>query len=127
MNNKGTILALSMLIITAIILFGTALVMLTQTNVITSRREKSEKQALYVAEAGIERTMYALNLDNDWSDVTPADNLYTNESLQYSVSGVTFTGTYTVVLSGRSVDDLIVTSTGTVDNESRQLRVRVSR
>jgi hypothetical protein len=71
-------------------------------------------QAFQLAEAGIERSIWKLRKYSDWT-LTPPSSLYTNESLG--------AGTYSVVLSRRSKDQVTATSTGRVGYEERAIRV----
>lgn len=79
---------------------------------------KISMHAGYIAEAGIERTRARLSDEADWTDtVALPDALYTNEPL----AG----GSYTVTLSERDVDEITVTSTGTVGGVGRTIETRL--
>ena len=126
-EKKGTVLFIALLIIAALLLFGSALLIMNTAELRAVGAERNAKQALYIAEAGIERTLYTLKQDTDWSDETPLSNLYTDEELTYQAGDRAYVGRYTVVLNNRSINDVVITSTGEVDNTRRKIRVRVSR
>ena len=126
-EESGVILLICLIVMVALLLLGSALIVMTQSNYISAGVERDEKRAFYVAFAGIERAVYELNQDNDWSDGTPSSALYTDESLNYEAEDVTYTGTYTIVLTNRSKNDVRIISTGKVNNSRRKINVRVTK
>ncbi len=119
---------LVLMIMFGLFLLAAAVMTLRSSDYKSAYVERDLKRAIYTAEAGIERAIWALNSDSDWSDSTPASSIYTNETLSYSAGGdVPYTGTYTVTLSNRSKDDVKITSIGTVNNSARKVMVRMTR
>jgi Tfp pilus assembly protein PilX len=127
MNERGAILAICLLAMAALLLLGSALIVLTQSSYISAGVERDEKRAFYTAFAGVERAIHELNQDGDWSDATPLSNLYTDESLNYEAGAAAYTGSYTVVLKNRSEKDVRIESTGEANNSKRKISVRVTR
>ena len=116
-DKKGTALVLVLLVISILLLSGTALM----TKVIASARmmgtDLHKVKALYIAEAGIERARWRLGLQVDLSSVPPANDLYTDEPY----AG----GKYTVVLSERTIDESTIISSGTYASITRMISVRI--
>ncbi|MDP8217330.1 MAG: hypothetical protein P9M03_01250 [Candidatus Theseobacter exili] len=127
MNERGVILLICLIVMIALLLLGSALLVLTQSNYISAGIERDEKRAFYIAFAGVERAIYELNQDSDWSDGTPSSDLYTDESLDYEAGDVTYASSYTIVLTNRSKDDVRIKSTGKVNNSERKISVRITR
>ncbi len=123
-SRKGAILVICLLVMVAMLLLGSALLVLTQSNYISAGVERDEKRALYTAFAGVEKAIYELNQDGDWSDGTPADF---TESLTYQAGGNTYTGAYTVEFKSKSQKDVRIKSKGEVNNSERKIGVRVTR
>ena len=118
-NEKGVvIIGVCLMIMTAMFLFTAA----TLVRVVVGQKsvgiELNTKKALYVAEAGITRALWKLDedSDNDWSNGSPAD-------FNGSLAG----GTYAVVFNSSDKDSVQIQSTGTVQEKSRILRVKVKR
>lgn len=126
-EDRGVILLICLIVMVALLLLGSALLVMTQSNYISAGVERDEKRALYIAFAGVERAIYELNQDNDWSDETPTSNLYTDESLNYEAGDVAYAGSYTVKLKNRTQKDVRIESEGTVNNNKRKISVRVTR
>jgi hypothetical protein len=127
LKNKGSILPITVLLMTAVLIIGTGLLMLARGSYMTAGVEQDQKRAFYVAEAGIERAIYDLNSDSNWIDGTPVNSIYTNEALTYSAGGVTYSGTYTVTLINITQKDMKIVSSATVNNSQRQIAVRVGK
>ena len=127
MDKKGVVVILVIVVMMVMLFLGAAVLILTRTATISGGAERDRKRALYAAEAGIEKAIWKLNLDDEnWTDTDLCpDNLY--EELIYSAGDDAYAGKYTVILSNRSENDIMVTSTGEVNNIERKIRVRVAK
>lgn len=120
-SEKGaTIMAVSIMIMFGLFLFGAA----SLAKVIVSQRavekEVAAKQALYIAEAGITRAIWRLEQYPDWTNSSIPDALYTGELL---LAG----GTYDIILSSRTIDDLQIEARGKMNGTQRIIRVKVKK
>ncbi|MBT9133186.1 MAG: hypothetical protein DDT33_01722 [Firmicutes bacterium] len=100
------------------LIMGLAIIYLGQVESSLTRRAILEGQALQLAEAGVERTIWKLRQHTNWT-LEPPTNLWTNEPLG--------AGTYSVVLGPRSLHRVTVTSTGRVRDKKRAVQVDLSR
>ena len=116
-GTKGYILIMAMVFTTIMLIMGLAIIYLGQVECSLTKRTIRSGQALQLAEAGIERTIWELRGHPDWAAPPPPTNLYTDESLG--------AGTYSVVLSQRSRHRVTVTSTGRVRGKERAVQVEV--
>ncbi len=123
MDKKGVVAILVIVVMMVMLFLGAAVLILTRTATISGGAERDRKRALYTAEAGIEKAIWKLNLDDDWTDT----DLCIDGNLIYQVGNNTYTGEYTVILSNRSQDDIMVTSAGIVNGTKRKIRVRVAK
>lgn len=127
-SERGAVVSLVLMIMFGLFLLAAAVMALKAADYKAAYVERDLKRAMYAAEAGVERAIYVLNLDSDWSDSTPASALYTNEPLNYSAGGdVPYTGRYTVTLTSRGMNDVKITSVGTVNSSVRKVIVRITR
>lgn len=127
MNERGVILLICLVVMVALLLLGSALLVMTQSSYISAGIERDGKRAFYIAFAGVERAIYELNQDSDWSDGTPSSDIYTNESLNYEAGDAAYAGSYTVKLKNRTQKDVRIESEGTVNNSKRKISVRVTK
>jgi hypothetical protein len=115
--NKGSVLLLVLLIISVLLLSGAALM----AKVISAGKITGiglhRVRALYIAEAGIGRARWRLGLENDLTNVPPANNLYTDEAFG--------DGAYTVILSERNATEATITSAGKYGSATRTVSIRI--
>ena len=126
-NDKGVILPLSLMVIVGLFLLGADLLVSSRSAYRTAGAERDLKRALYVAEAGIERAIYVLNQDDDWSDNEITDLFNGDKTISYSLGEVSYTGTYTVALTTASKENIQITSTSEVNKSKRKIKVKVTR
>ena len=82
-----------------------------------SKQEEQYSQCLFLAQAGLQRT---LELASGTSDFSTLDGtVYTDEPLG--------TGTYTVNVNAMSASEATITATGRVSGRSRTISQRISR
>jgi Tfp pilus assembly protein PilX len=82
-----------------------------------SRQEEQYSQCLFLAQAGLQRT---LQMAGDTSDFTTLDGtVFADESLG--------TGTYTVNVNAVSASEATITATGRVSGRSRTVSQKISR
>ncbi len=115
-GERGYVLVMTMVFTTIMLIMGLAIIYLGQVERSLTRQAIYSSQALHLAEAGIERTVWKLRKSSDWT-LSPPSNLYTNEFL-----GV---GTYSVVLSQRSKNRVTATSTGKTRGKERAVQVEL--
>ncbi len=124
-DKRGSLFVASYLIIIVLIILGAAFVIISVTEGKVSERQKRMAQAMYIAEAGVERAVYDLRMDfitdlssPSWSDgdihgfaIGPdTNNFYTIPYAGTSLNG----GSYAVQLKNDSSSQAIwVRSTGT--------------
>ena len=116
---NGSVLVLVLLVVSVLMLSGVALMARVLSATEFTGSEQHKVKALYIAEAGITRGRWRLGLESSFTNVPPADNLYTNEAF----GG----GTYTVMLLERTPTEATVRSTGTFGAITRTIAVRIRR
>ncbi len=80
-------------------------------------KEERNKQAFFLAKAGLQRALYELDEESDWNTLDGV--LYPNEPLG--------AGTYSVRINASSADDATIHATGTVKDSVRKIRVEAQR
>lgn len=110
---------LVLLVVSVLMLSGVALMARVLSATKFTGSEQHKVKALYIAEAGISRARWCLGLESSFTNVPPADSLYTGETF----GG----GTYTVVLSERTPTEATIRSTGRFGNVARTIAVRIRR
>jgi hypothetical protein len=118
-REKGSVLVLVLLVVSVLMLSGVALMARALSATRFTGSEQHKVRALYIAEAGISRARWRLGLESSFTNVPPADNLYTNEAF----GG----GTYSVVLSERTPTEATIRSTGRLAAVGRTIAVRIRR
>lgn len=116
---KGQILIVILIIFVILSIVAITLITMLEGNLSSVQSQKGEKQALYVAEAGIERVIYTLR--------------YTTFTFTYTVmtgiiSATSFVGYYTTTLKWEpTYSQFEIISTGAVREWRRGLRVEGSK
>ena len=110
-DQRGVVL-ITILIVGMIITFiGLSLVDLTITQYKQTADNVYHSNAMLSAEAGIERTLYQLNLDNSFTGYGTENNFFNNADQGH--------GTYqTAITAGTSQNEKVITSTGRVYRQS---------
>lgn len=124
MNKKGSILILAMLVIVVLIVFGAVLVSRGTSERVLVQQHDEYAQALWLADAGVHRTIAALKND-DWTGG------WTNDPPVGGVSNfgpqILGNGTYEIAATNLTIDNPTLTSTGTVGNLNRIIDVTLQR
>lgn len=116
---KGQILIAVLIIFVILSIVAITLITVLEDNLRIIQSHKGEKQALYVAEAGVEIFIYSLRY------MTLSTNTYINTG---DISTTYFTGRYTVTLKwDNTYSQFSIVSTGVVDLWRRSLRVEGSK
>lgn len=144
-NKKGSVLLTTYLLITVLLLLGTAFVIISMNEGRVSESHRKIAQAFYIAEAGIERMLYDLKkdfeADENWTDgeingwtynsaaavngYFPFPNASDSDNNTYP-STVLNGGSYSVSLkNGSSTGDIWVRSTGTIGSVSQTILIYV--
>ena len=137
-NQKGMALLTTLIFVFILVTFGVSLLIMTSNDTKLSALQRDSTKAFYIAEAGVERTLYNLKKDfessEDWND----DNLINTyilstadtdgfRKIEYDGDGdydVTFgSGTYTVALKINSSNYVTIKSKGKYDNSIRYVQV----
>jgi hypothetical protein len=127
-SEKGMVLVIIILVVSVLLLIGTSATMSTNTDLRISANYKSSVDALYVAEAGIQRALAYLrtgaDINTSLTGGTPAGTLFGGSQNLSS-------GTYTVVLTNNTDDaggasndtdnKVVVTSTGTAEGGGKKI------
>lgn len=127
MNKKGSILILAMLVIVVLIVFGAVLVSRGTSERVLVQQHDEYAQALWLADAGVHRTIAALDNDDwpvpPWSKTPAAAPAGEANLVAQPLGG----GTYTVIATNLTTNDPHLFSTGTVGNLNRTLDVDLVR
>ena len=120
-ENGFAALLMVWVIFMCVVVYIIAYIFLLERELAASGIELGEQQALFIAEAGIERSMEALEADTDWSNNNGT-----------AVIAETFgAGSYSIDLSSGTRASIVVTSTGSVaggpQQVSRQIRQTIRR
>jgi type IV pilus assembly protein PilX len=118
-NERGIALVVALIILAVIVLAGAIAIMTSTTDLNISANYKAGNEALYVAEAGLERAKAYLKTVTDMDSV-----LTTNGGMPFGLTPVSFGGgAYSVVVTNNTGDaggashdsdnTVVVTSTGT--------------
>ena len=137
LNQKGMALLTTLIFVFILVTFAVALLVMTGNDTKLSALQRDSTKAFYIAEAGIERTLYNLKIDFEsskgWDDDTIIINGYTLSGIDidgfrkigYDDVGdydVTFgdgdDGTYTVALKINSSDYVTIKSKGVYNDKS---------
>ena len=86
-NEKGVVLVATLLVVAALIIFGTTAVMQTSTDLKIGGNYKTSTQAFYDADAGVQYVLKKLAVDLDDSDTITVDLTADPISLTYSTPG----------------------------------------
>ncbi|HLF19115.1 MAG TPA: hypothetical protein VI749_09565 [Candidatus Omnitrophota bacterium] len=136
-NEKGSLLMITYMIIVVFVVFGAIFVVSTGNDRLFAERQRLSTQALYIAEAGIERAIYDLREDfiNDptpeWDDGNINGMMIGPNTASFftvSYTGTTLNnGSYTVELKNvAGQDDIWIRSTGTLNDITETLLVYAS-
>jgi len=144
-NNSGSMLIISLFVMTILVGFGGALAILSSNEKKNADRQKISAQAFYIAEAGLEKTLYNLQQDFEgggsnpsWVDGTiriwtvdssdvDADSFYsfpdTNDSGNAGFVSSLGEGTYSIKLKSvsGSTDAIWIRSSGTVGDTTETI------
>lgn len=135
-NNRGTTLIFAYLVITLLMGFGAAFLILTSNEGLTAQRNQRTNQAFYLAEAGIERALYDLRKDfvnnpsnPSWADgdingMSVGPNTASFFAIPYSSTAING-GSYSVQLMNVSGinSSIWIRSTGTVGDAVQTIQV----
>ena len=120
-NQKGMALLTTLIFVFILVTFAVALLTMTSNDTKLSTLQRDSTKAFYIAEAGIERTLY--NLKKDYEN-TKNWNTNFDEGILYD--GIDFgDGEYTVYLSNLSSNNVTIKSKGVVlyDKSTRYVQV----
>jgi len=122
LNQKGMALLTTLIFVFILVTFAVALLIMTSNDTKLSALQRDSTKAFYIAEAGIERTLYDLKKDyevsKNWND---GDNIINSHTL---ADGKLYNeepfgeGTYTVYLSNLTSVTVTIKSKGVVYNKS---------
>jgi len=88
-NEKGMVLVVVLLLLSALIILGTTAIMQTSTDLKISGNYKTSTQAFYVAEAGVSEALYRLGLFDDGGTVAPpSGSMISVNSLDSNNAGI---------------------------------------
>ena len=117
-NQKGMALLTTLIFVFILVTFAIALLIMTSNDTKLSALQRDSTKAFYIAEAGIEKTLYDLKKDYE------SDQDWDNGINGYTSSEVSFgEGTYTVTLSNLSSNNVTIKSKGKYDNSIRYVQV----
>ncbi|MBA3061602.1 MAG: hypothetical protein FP833_01355, partial [Atribacteria sp.] len=135
LNQKGMALLTTLIFVFILITFGVSLLIMTSNDTKLSTLQRDSTKAFYIAEAGVERTLYNLKKDfessEDWSDgdingYTLSDQENEFWKINYNSPGyeVSFgDGTYTVSLKINDSNNVTIKSKGKYNNSIRYVQV----
>ncbi len=117
-NEKGMVLVTALLLLAALIILGTTAVMQTSTDLRISSNYKTNRQAFYDADAGVQYVLKSLASDLDDSDSTTVDLAASPIPLNYSTpSGFSFTLPTVLTSLGSDRYSFLVTGHGPNNSE----------
>ena len=117
-NQKGMALLTTLIFVFILVTFGVALLTMTSNDTKLSALQRDSTKAFYIAEAGIEKTLYDLKRDYE------SDQDWDNGINGYTSSEVSFgEGTYTVTLDIKSSNNVTIKSKGKYDSSIRYIQV----
>jgi len=112
-NQKGMALLTTLIFVFILVTFAVALLVMTSNDTKLSALQRDSTKAFYIAEAGIEKTLYILKKDyesdQDWDN---GINGYTSFEVSFGE------GTYTVTLDIKSSNNVTIKSKGKHNNKS---------
>ena len=124
-NQKGMALLTTLIFVFILVTFAVALLTMTSNDTKLSALQRDSTKAFYIAEAGVERTLYNLKKDyegsKDWSDGTingiglVGGELYTDEPFSE--------GEYTVTLKNICPNSVTIKSKGKYNKPTRYVQV----
>jgi len=118
LNQKGMALLTTLIFVFILVTFGVALLTMTSNDTKLSALQRDSTKAFYIAEAGIEKTLY--NLKKDFE----SDQDWNNGINGYTPTEVSFgEGTYTVTLDIKSSNNVTIKSKGKYDSSIRYIQV----
>ena len=137
MNQKGMALLTTLIFVFVLVTFGVSLLIMTSNDTKLSALQRDSTKAFYIAEAGVERTLYNLKKDfessEDWNDGDINGYSLTDEDangfqkIEYDGEDdydVSFgDGTYTVALKINPSNYVTIKSKGKYDNSIRCVQV----
>lgn len=131
LNQKGMALLTTLIFIFILVTFAVALLVMTSNDTKLSALQRDSTKAFYIAEAGIERTLYDLkeeyNNDRNWADGSInghplSEDMNGFRKIDYDSTGVFDVpfgeGTYTVYLIDLTSDSVTIKSEGVHNNKS---------
>ena len=136
-NQKGMALLTTLIFVFVLVTFGVSLLIMTSNDTKLSTLQRDSTKAFYIAEAGVERTLYNLKKDfessEDWSDGNINGYTLSNQEnefwkINYNSPGyeVSFgDGTYIVSLKINDSNNVTIKSKGKYDNSVRYVQVDV--
>ena len=101
----GYVIPMVMMFLVIVSLIGAGLLALAGTELELAKRAEASRQAFYLAEAGAQRTLALLAVEDPWDTSPGAVTLFSEEVLQ--------NGTYTVRLENVSADEATIVAEGT--------------
>ncbi len=117
-GRHGFAMGAVLIVLIVTIVFGFGYLALAYHEANLGAKEVQSSAAFYVAEAGVQRTLYLLSVTEDWTALS--STLFEDEPL-------VDVGTYTVELRDRAEKTLKIHAKGTVLNQSRILEMSVSK
>ncbi len=128
MNEKGTVLIISTIIVAVLMAIGAYLLSSTVVETRISTSMEGAEKAYYLAESGINEAVWKLENDTEWNDNFISSNLnpdgegnYWSDSITRSVGG----GSYEVVVENTAVGQAEITATATVPFMEREAKREV--
>ena len=111
-DQKGMALLTTLIFVFILVTFAVALLVMTSNDTKLSALQRDSTKAFYIAEAGIEKTLYILKKDYE------SDQDWDNGINGYTSSEVSFgEGTYTVTLDIKSSNNVTIKSKGKHNNK----------
>jgi len=124
-NEKGMALLTTLIFIFILVTFAVALLTMTSNDTKLSALQRDSTKAFYIAEAGIERTLYDLqedyNTDQNWVGDSINSQPFVDGKLYDEVDFGE--GTYTVTLLNISSNSVIIKSKGKYNRPTRYVQV----
>lgn len=109
-NSDGLVLVMMLIIISALMLIGITLIRQSAVQYSVNTRIATASNTIYTAEAGIERSVQALNSDNTFTGYSSKQTFFDNKNQGY--------GTYTTSITQApgNTNAKVITSTGNIYN-----------